>query len=315
MLFVYEALVITGLVSPLYHAFARQSVAENNGAADIAAAADAPENIERYHSTLQRLLSVILNPFVGFLLFALAMAMRKVLVFDLVYAESLGTVLATLLVLPLCFRRSEKPLLPFIYQLFLPLFAGALILFNSFPAGSFVHETAFIGSYVFFCVIGLLALAPFCAAANAREFPVALILGISLGAFCAVSWIGLRLDNIPLISGHYEEVLLVLSTLYFVYLLLAPGLSAWRTIFAPSEQPASRSLHEDLESRCDTVATAGALSKRESEIMLFMGRGYSPAYIAKKLFLSDSTVRTHIKSIYRKLGIHSREDLLQLIDS
>ena len=51
------------------------------------------------------------------------------------------------------------------------------------------------------------------------------------------------------------------------------------------------------------------------EVLLFLGRGYSPAYVAKKMFLSDSTVRSHIKSIYKKLDIHSREDLLQLIEN
>jgi DNA-binding CsgD family transcriptional regulator len=50
-------------------------------------------------------------------------------------------------------------------------------------------------------------------------------------------------------------------------------------------------------------------------VLLFLGRGYSPAYVAKKMFLSDSTVRSHIKSIYKKLDIHSREDLLQLIEN
>lgn len=34
-------------------------------------------------------------------------------------------------------------------------------------------------------------------------------------------------------------------------------------------------------------------------MLLFLGRGYSPAYVAKKMFLSDSTVRSHIKSIYK----------------
>ena len=50
-------------------------------------------------------------------------------------------------------------------------------------------------------------------------------------------------------------------------------------------------------------------------MLLFLGRGYSPAYVAKKMFLSDSTVRSHIKSIYKKLDIRSREDLLQLIEN
>lgn len=37
-------------------------------------------------------------------------------------------------------------------------------------------------------------------------------------------------------------------------------------------------------------------------------------FVANTLVISESTVRTHVKSIYRKLGVSSREDLLQLID-
>jgi DNA-binding CsgD family transcriptional regulator len=85
-------------------------------------------------------------------------------------------------------------------------------------------------------------------------------------------------------------------------------------MFVPHDVPASLPPVHDLEGNCEAIARSGGLSKREREILLFMARGYSPAYIAKKLFLSDSTVRTHIKSVYRKLGVHSREELLQMVE-
>lgn len=59
--------------------------------------------------------SVALGPFVGFLLFALTMAVRKIAVFGNMYAESIGTILAVVSVLPLWLRKSDKPLLPFVF--------------------------------------------------------------------------------------------------------------------------------------------------------------------------------------------------------
>ena len=47
------------------------------------------------------------------------------------------------------------------------------------------------------------------------------------------------------------------------------------------------------------------LSKREKEILLLMMEGDNYHTIAKKCFLSYDTVRTHVRSIYRKLHVVS----------
>jgi DNA-binding CsgD family transcriptional regulator len=63
----------------------------------------------------------------------------------------------------------------------------------------------------------------------------------------------------------------------------------------------------------DLLERAG-LTKREREILTYWGRGHSVIYIADKLFISESTVRAHVKHIYAKLDIHSREELFELLD-
>lgn len=78
--------------------------------------------------------------------------------------------------------------------------------------------------------------------------------------------------------------------------------------------PAAHSVRDTLEARCASVAAEAALSPREAEVLVYLARGFTPAYIAKSLVLSISTVRTHVRNIYRKLGINKREELLHLID-
>ena len=205
--------------------------------------------------------------------------------------------------------------MPFVFQIYLPIFAAILLFLSSFPTGHAVHSIGMIGIYVFFGAIGVLALASFCAIAHAQEFSVPLIFGSSISAFCLVSIIGLHFGDLAGISGNEEAVLLALSTLYFISLVLVPNIRSWKTMYLPSQQANKPNLLSDLETCCNRVADKGGLSKREREVLLFLGRGYSPAYVAKKMFLSDSTVRSHIKSIYKKLDIPSREDLLQLIEN
>lgn len=71
---------------------------------------------------------------------------------------------------------------------------------------------------------------------------------------------------------------------------------------------------ERLESFCAVIAEQHNLSGRESEIMLYLASGRSVPYIQEKLTLSQSTVKTHVRNIYRKLSIDNKQALLDMIE-
>jgi LuxR family maltose regulon positive regulatory protein len=48
------------------------------------------------------------------------------------------------------------------------------------------------------------------------------------------------------------------------------------------------------------------LTKKEVGVLKLIGEGYSNTALAEKLFISESTVRTHLRNINAKLGAHSR---------
>lgn len=52
------------------------------------------------------------------------------------------------------------------------------------------------------------------------------------------------------------------------------------------------------------------ISEREAEIITLLVEGYSNQEIAKKLYISPNTVKTHIKNIYAKLEVNNRLQLL-----
>lgn len=56
----------------------------------------------------------------------------------------------------------------------------------------------------------------------------------------------------------------------------------------------------------DAAAIAQPLSQREIEILHRLASGLSAKQIAQELIVSIGTVKTHTKSIYRKLDVHSR---------
>ena len=54
------------------------------------------------------------------------------------------------------------------------------------------------------------------------------------------------------------------------------------------------------------VGLLGQLSEREREILVWMARGLSNRDLATKLFVSETTVKTHVSSVLSKLGLSSR---------
>jgi DNA-binding NarL/FixJ family response regulator len=58
---------------------------------------------------------------------------------------------------------------------------------------------------------------------------------------------------------------------------------------------------------------AAVLSARELEVLLLLDEHLGTDEIAKRLFISEHTVRSHVKSLLRKLGVSSRREALEAL--
>lgn len=56
------------------------------------------------------------------------------------------------------------------------------------------------------------------------------------------------------------------------------------------------------------------LTAREIDVAALLARGRNKRYISQKLGLSEETVKSHIGNIYRKLLVHSQQELIDLIE-
>lgn len=87
-----------------------------------------------------------------------------------------------------------------------------------------------------------------------------------------------------------------------------------RSIFAEETAAPAPAARGRFRQRCEIVANTYLLSRRESEVMYYLARGYKSPHIQQQLYISEGTAKTHIRHIYRKLNIHSQQDLIHLID-
>ena len=84
----------------------------------------------------------------------------------------------------------------------------------------------------------------------------------------------------------------------------APGISASEV----------RQGHHHVVERCEAFGHAKGLSAKEVEVLELMASRRSNKDIAEELFIAEGTVKSHVQRIYRKLGIHSREELYELLE-
>lgn len=74
-------------------------------------------------------------------------------------------------------------------------------------------------------------------------------------------------------------------------------------------------VRDRISKRCQKVKECFALSSREAEVMELVARGQTATAIAESLFISENTVRTHLKRIYAKLGVHRKREMLAIIEN
>lgn len=66
--------------------------------------------------------------------------------------------------------------------------------------------------------------------------------------------------------------------------------------------------------KCMIVAEQYELSERQKEVFLMLAKGRNADYVTKKLVISAHTAKAHIYNIYQKTGVHSRQELMDLVE-
>jgi len=137
---------------------------------------------------------------------------------------------------------------------------------------------------------------------------------------------GTGLDVIRTIRKTDPAVGLVLLTMHAgddqIFAAMEAGASAFVGKDAPSSELVKATRHAAASPRtflCTglvgammrrTTAASTRLSDREHEVLGLLAEGLGTSAIAGRLYMSDSTVKSHIAQIYQKLGANNRAQAL-----
>ena len=109
-----------------------------------------------------------------------------------------------------------------------------------------------------------------------------------------------RLSEYSLLSGTLKTEI-ILASVAVIFFFIGLYISKRR-------QTKSEAIEENFD--LQKVKALG-LSKREYEVLKAIADGLSNKQIANKLFVSESTIKTHVSNIYVKLDVERRTQALQ----
>lgn len=224
-----------------------------------------------------------------------------------------GTILASALTLVTAFAL-KMDAWQLAFQTALPLMALAYILFpyDLFHyIGPGVHALGYQYFFItFWSLLGSRQLERSGEAGGSVSFGLFVIqTGAVLGlALWNVACAGIGDDGLRIVSSVAALAILLVALLFerprFGWGNVRPGVSPARDVLA------APTYDEVLGRICEKFG----LSPRERDVCALLGRGRNRQFVADELGISLETAKTHATNVYRKLDVHSQQDLLDVIE-
>lgn len=204
-----------------------------------------------------------------------------------------------------------------IYQVAIPISAVSFLLlplvWNS--AGGIVNSFANLGFMLALLVLTCLVIEV------VRDMAVSafLLLGMVYASAYLAQLVGMLVGYFNASSVGRGTLALTAIALVAVYLLSVVSLALFKDKgfrgFETDGEAVQGVVAEGTryEDRCEEIAATYGFTDREREILRHLGQGNTIHAVSERLYISESTVKYHVKSMYQKLGIHTRQELIDFI--
>ena len=297
-------------------------------------------------ASVRPVLVSVAGPLVVFL--ALEMVMGLVLSFQAVDAagdgsaagaKTLATLAAYICLIVLVMRRRELPDIRLLFERLFPFFALALALL---PFTSSAYGTLFSAVLVFLQgMVGTSVLFLLLQSSREHGVPiVACVAGVSFVARASILAglvVGWTIGVADGVDATARVLMVAGAAMYAMSLVLVWSLKTRRsggasavdvqTEHGTGEASGEAQMVEggqavdavdvadrpaSFEETAARLAREHSLTAREEQVVALVACGRSAVYIAGELGIAPETVRSYLKSAYPKLGVHSKQELIDL---
>ncbi|WP_080802521.1 helix-turn-helix transcriptional regulator [Arabiibacter massiliensis] len=238
--------------------------------------------------------------------------------------SAFGTVAVAAVVFFGVIARGGKFDFAFIYRIALPLMVAAfLILPNVGVLTQAASDFCTSASYTAFSILIMLIMANLCYRWGMSAVwlfglergvrALFSLVGRQVEAFLNSSTVGLEASD-AVVSGLVVVMVVAATMILFSERELS---SRWGVAFlGGADTPANTAVvkRQELASRCSDLAKQHGLSPREEEVLLLLAQHKTVGSIERELFIANGTAKTHIRHIYRKLDVHSRDELVEKLE-
>lgn len=198
-----------------------------------------------------------------------------------------GIVLSTLLLVPLLFR-----------------------------GGSEQTSIASVPSIASFALIELMTLMLFASAADKFNLFVPTVYGMGRAGRALGVFVGSLASQAFLAQGGnaaFDQVKTILLVMACEIVVVLAFLFAMRKSRRADDRKTP--FPDSVESACEDIAEAHGLSARESEVLALLAKGWTQKRIQDELLIARSTASTHIHHVYQKLGVRSKQEVIDLVET
>lgn len=234
--------------------------------------------------------------------------------------SALGALAATTIILVIVVIKRADFDSRILLQASLPIItAASLCLILGYPqlqlVSSFLSNAAFVTFIIFISVT-------LCGLAYRFGINPLWLFGIVFAARTIASSISVFLPSILDSFGNIQTFQpFVLALIVFVLSAIFPFSIGTRALTGSwglhlqtnSNTTESIEPFEDLVMSCMLVARKYSLTHREEEILFYLAQDFPLSRIGEKLHLATATVKTHTQHIYKKLGVHSKQEIVELL--